>query len=64
MLSLLLLRGRASQNPIHPIRCTRAADLGSSLSMFKKVADTKFSYEIMYVCMAAENFFVTAWLGV
>ena len=35
---------RASQNPIRPIRRTRAADLGSTLSMFKKVADTKFSY--------------------
>ena len=34
----------ASQNPIRPNWCTRVADLGSSLSIFKKAVDTKFSY--------------------
>ena len=52
---------RASQNPIRPIRRTRAADFGPSLSMFKKAADIEVSYKTMYVCMAAENFFVTSW---
>ena len=52
---------RASQNPIRPIRRTRAADFGPSLSMFKKAADIEVSYKTMYVCTAAENFFVTSW---
>ena len=53
---------RASQNPIRSIRRTRAADLGLSLSMFKKAAAVEFSYKIMYVCMAAEKNFVMSWL--
>ena len=55
------LRDNASQNPIRPIRRTRAADFGPSLSMFKKAADIEVSYKTMYVCTAAENFFVTSW---
>ena len=55
---------RASQNPIRPIRRTRAADFGPSLSMFKKAADIEVSYKTMYVCTAAEKVFVTScpWL--
>ena len=41
--------------PICPIWRRRAADLGSSLSMFKKAADTEISYWIMYVCKVAEK---------
>ena len=33
------------------------ANLGSSVSMFKKVTDTEFSYQIMYVCTSAKKFF-------
>ena len=39
---------RASQNPIRPIRRTRAAEFGPSLSMFKKAADIEVSYKTMY----------------
>ena len=49
---------RASQY----IRRTRAADFGPSLSMFKKAADIEVSYKTMYVCTAAEIFFVTSWI--
>ena len=56
-----MIQSRASQNPIRPIRRTRAADFGPSLSMFKKAADIEVSYKTMYVCTAAENFFVTSW---
>ena len=52
---------RASQNPIHLIWCTSLADFCPSLSVFKKVADIEFSYEIMYVCTVGENFFVMSW---
>ena len=48
---------RASQDPIRPIRRMRVADLGSSLSMFKKAANTESAYQMMYVCTAAENLF-------
>ena len=54
------MTSRASQNPILPIRQMRADDLGSSLSMFKKVPSTKFSYQIMFMYTAAENIFVTS----
>ena len=55
---LWTLQSRASQNPIRPIRRTRAADFGPSLDMFKKAANIEFSYKIMYLCTVAENFFV------
>ena len=48
--------------PPCPIRCTHVAELGPYLSKFKKAADTEFSYLIMYVCTAAENFFVMSCL--
>ena len=56
-----LVGNRASQNPI---RRMRASDLGSSLSLFKKAADTEFSYEIMYVCTAAQKIFVMSWWAI
>ena len=43
------------KNPIRPIRRTRATDLGSSLSMFKKASNFEFSYQIMFVRTASEK---------